>query len=137
MDTLGVLNHLSNVMTIEEWQQFKDTEEYLWMMARVEGYRGASMKKLSEAGTRQRAEAWEIARDMANSIIKAEIAELPLDIEDTQVQVLIERLAEKLMVEQNLTPPTFTSWSDCSTCGRVPVPDGTEALTPNCPWCQV
>lgn len=137
MDTLGVLNHLSNVMTVDEWQQFKDTDDYLWMMARVEGYRGASMKKLSEAGTKRRAAAWEIAKEMAHSIIQAEIAELPLEIEDEQVQGLIDRLAEKLMVEQNLTPPTFTAWTDCSTCGRVPVPVGTDATTPNCPWCQV
>lgn len=135
MDPLGVLNHLSGVMTVEQWQQFKATDEYLWMMARAEGYRGNAMRKLAKAGSKRRAEAWEVAQEIATNIIRAEIAELPLEITDEQAQVLVTRLAEKLMVEQNYTPPTFTAWADCQTCGRVPVPPDTEKATPNCPWC--
>lgn len=137
MDSLGVLDHLSGIMTVEEWQAFKATDEYLWLSARVEGYRGNAMKKLAKAGKKRRAEAWLVAKDMAANIIQAEIAELPLEIGDEQAQLLITRLAEKLMVEQNYTPPSFTAWADCQTCGRVPVPPETEATTPNCPWCMI
>jgi len=137
MDTLGVLNHLAGVMTIDQWQAFKATDDYLWMMAKVEGYRGASMKKLTRAGKKRRAEAWVIAQDMARSIIRAEMEELELVMPDEQVQTLIVRLAEKLMCEQNFTPPTFTEWAECETCGKVPVPPGTDNKTPNCPWCMI
>ena len=136
MDTLGVLNHLSGVMTIEEWQEFKASDDYLWMMARVEGYRGNAMKKLAKAGSVRRSEAWKVAQEIATNIIRAEIAELPLEIGDEQVQVLVTKLAEKMMCEQNYTPPTFTAWTECQTCGKVPVPAGTETETPNCPWCM-
>lgn len=136
MDPLGVLNHLSGVMTPEMWQAFKATDDYLWLMARAEGYRGNAMKKLARAGRRRRAEAWEVAKGIATNIIQAEIAELPLEITDEQAQMLVIRLAEKLMCEQNYTPPTFTAWAECETCGRVPVPPDTETKTPNCPWCM-
>ena len=136
MDPLGVLNHLSGVMTPAQWLEFKTTDEYLWMMARAEGYRGNAMKRLARAGAQRRAEAWEVAKDIAANIIRVEIAELPLEITDEQAQVLVTRLAEKLMCEQNFTPPTFTEWAECETCGKVPVPQGTETKTPNCPWCM-
>lgn len=137
MDALGVLNHLSGIMTPEEWAEFRDSEEGLWMRARVEGYRGAAMQKLVEAGKRRRSEAWEIALDMANNIISAEAEEIPLVLEDEQRTQLVTRLAEKLLCEQNVTPPTFTAWTDCATCDRVPVPEGTDLVTPNCPWCSL
>lgn len=137
MDQLGVLNHLSGVMTVDEWGDFKQTDDYLWMMAKIEGYRGKTMAKLVAAGQRRRSEAWVIAQEMATNIITKEIEELPLEINNEQVQALIVGLAEKLLCEQNISPPTFVNWADCQTCGRVPVPKGVEAVTPNCPWCNL
>ena len=137
MDQLGVLNHLSGLLTVSEWADFKQTDDYLWMVARVEGYRGKNMAKLVAAGQRRRSEAWVIAQDMAKNIISKEIEELPLEIDNEQVQVLIIGLAEKLLCEQNISPPTFTNWTDCQSCGRVPVPTGVEAVTTNCPWCNL
>lgn len=137
MDSLGVLNHLSGVMSIEEWQEFKATEEYLWMTARVEGYRGNAMKKLAKAGAKRRAEAWIVAQEIATNIMGAEVKEMNLELPEEQVQALTIKLAEKLMCEQNFTPPTFTDWALCETCGKVPVPPGTDNKTPNCPWCMI
>ncbi len=137
MDTLGVLNHLSNVMTIEEWRAFKESDDYMWMQARVEGYRGASMDKLIAAGKKRREEAWAIALDMAANIIKAEREELPIDVPEEQAAVLVQRLAEKLMCEQSLIPPRFTKLVECASCGPVHAPEDTESKTPNCPWCQL
>jgi hypothetical protein len=124
-------------MTVAAWEEFKESEDYLWLMARVEGFRGANMAKLVKAGKKRRAEAWEVALDMAKSITKAEVEELELQLPEEQVQALTVKLAEKLMCEQNFTPPTFTEWAECETCGKVPVPQGTESKTPNCPWCMI
>jgi hypothetical protein len=137
MDPLSVVNHLSNVLTVSEWQAFQLTEDYLWLMARIEGFKGAHMEKLVEAGKRRRQEAWGISLEMADSIVMQELKELGLDVPEEQRKVSVQALAEKLMMEQNLTPPTFTSWSDCVTCGRVPVPEKTEDSTHHCPWCQL
>lgn len=137
MDTLGVLNHLSNVMTLDEWKAFRETDDYMWMQARVEGYRGASMDKLIAAGKKRREEAWEIAFDMARNIIKAEREELPIDVPEDQAVVLVERLAEKILCEQGIIPPRFTKLVQCHTCGPVHAPEDTENKTPNCPWCQL
>jgi hypothetical protein len=137
MDALEVFNHLSGVMTAEEWQEFKDSEDGLWLRARVEGFKGASMKKLIDAGKRRRAEAWEVATDMARNIINAEVQELELDVPDEQRAVLVERLGEKLMCEQSIIPPRFTKLVTCATCGPVHAPEDTEVETPNCPWCEI
>ncbi len=137
MDPLDVLHHLSNVMTVHEWQEFKATEDYMWMMARIEGYKGAHMKRLAEAGKKRRTEAWVIALEMAHSIVSQELDELGLEVPEEQRTVSIQTLAERLLMEQDLTPPTFTAWTDCATCGRVPVPKEVEPVTPNCPWCQL
>lgn len=137
MDTLGVLNHLSGVMTPEEWREFRESDDGLWMRARVEGYRGASMQRLVEAGKRRRAEAWEIALDMSKNIIATELEEIPVDVPEDQVGVLIERLAEKLMCEQSVVPPRFTKLVQCKTCGPVHAPEDTDLVTPNCPWCEI
>jgi hypothetical protein len=137
MDTLGVLNHLSGVMTTKEWSEFKGTEDYLWMQARVEGYRGTHMGKLIEAGKRRREEAWVIALDMAQNIIRAEMEEIPVDVPEQQEKILVDRLAEKLMCEQGLVPPRFTKLVECQTCGPVHAPEDAEPLMPNCPWCQL
>ena len=137
MDALEVLNHLSGVMTAEEWREFKESEDGLWLRARVEGFKGASMKKLIAAGKRRRSEAWEVATDMARNIINAEVEELELEVLDEQKAVLIERLGEKLMCEQSIVPPRFTKLVTCSTCGPVHAPENTEIETPNCPWCQL
>jgi hypothetical protein len=135
MDALSVLNHLSNVLTVEEWQAFKETEDYLWMMARVEGYKGAHMQQLIDAGKRRRSEAWEIALDMARNVVSIESEELPIALSDDAKERLIVHSAERLLMDQNLTPPTFTAWTDCATCGRVPVPANTPSETPHCAWC--
>jgi hypothetical protein len=137
MDALEVLNHLSGVMTADEWREFKESEDGLWLRARVEGFKGASMKKLIDAGKRRRSEAWEVASEMARNIINAEIEELGLDIPDEQRAVLVERLGEKLMCEQSIVPPRFTKLVTCSTCGPVHAPEDTETQTPNCPWCSL
>lgn len=135
MDALSVIHHLQNVLTVHEWQAFKETEEYLWYMARIHGYRGAHMDKLVEAGKRRRSEAWEIAQEMAENVLAQEVSELGLRVSPEQKISGVNRMAERLLMEQNLTPPTFTCWSDCATCGRVPVPQGFDLTTINCPWC--
>ena len=135
MDTLAVLNHLSNVLTVQEWQAFKETDDYLWMMARIEGYKGAHMQQLIDAGKRRRDEAWEIAKDMARNVVAMEVAELPIEISPEGQERMAIATAERLLMQQHITPPTFTAWCDCATCGRVPVPEGTSAETNNCAWC--
>lgn len=137
MDPLGVLNHLSGVMTTDEWREFVQTDDYLWMQARVEGFKGNAMKELARRGTIRRAEAWECALDLAKAIVRAEIEHLPVAVEEAQQELLVVRLAERLMCEQDFTPPSFTSWADCETCGRVPVPEEVPAKTKNCPWCKL
>lgn len=137
MDALRNLNHLSSVLTVEEWQVFKTTEDYLWMMAHAQQFKGQEMDELVKRGAKRREEAWTIALEMADSIISEEVKEVSMDVTEEQRRHLATSLAEKLLVEQNLTPPTFTAWCDCETCGRVPCPKDTPALTPNCPWCMV
>ena len=137
MDTLRAIEHLSAVLTVEEWQAFKETDDYLWMMASAEKYRGNSMDELIRRGVKRRTEAWEIALDMAKNILEREVAELAIDVPEEQMTKSRIALAEKLLIEQNLTPPTFTAWCDCDSCGRVPVPEGTPGVTPNCPWCMI
>lgn len=137
MDPLGVLNHLSGIMTREQWEAFKESDDGLWLQARVEGYRGTAMKKLVEAGKKRRAEAWAVAMDMASNIIRVEVEELKLDIPEEQIAVVTQRLAEKLMCEQSIVPPRFTKLVQCKTCGPVHAPEDTELVTPNCPWCLI
>ena len=136
MEPLAVLKHLSNVLTTQEWQAFKCTEDYLWLTARADGYKGKAWEQLVKEGTERRREAWLIATDMAESIIAQEIAELGVDTPEEHRKQLILRLAEQLMVEQDLTPATFTAWTDCEYCGRVPVPEGTAEIVTVCPWCE-
>ena len=137
MDTLDVWRHLSGVMTAEEWAEFRDSEDGLWLKARIEGFKGASMKRLVEAGKRRRAEAWEIASDMARNIINAEIEEMELEVPEENRALLIERLAEKLLCEQSIIPPRFTKLVQCETCGPVHAPAETDDVTPKCPWCEI
>jgi len=136
VDTLRALEHLSNVLTTDEWSQFKSTDEYLWMIARTQGYRGPAMEELVAKGTKRRAEAWEIALEMAQSITDQELAELSLFIPEENKRMAIRQLAEKLLVEQDTVPPTFTAWADCDQCGRVPVPEGSDETLAVCPWCM-
>lgn len=136
MEPLAVLKHLSNVLTTHEWQAFKGTEDYLWLVSRAEGYKGAAWEQLVKEGTQRRQEAWAIAVDMARSIIEQEVAELGVDTPEEQKQGLMIRLAERLLIEQDLTPATFTAWTDCDYCGRVPVPEGTAETVAVCPWCE-
>ena len=136
MDALRTLNHLSCVLTVEEWQSFKETEEYLWIMAHAQKFRGHEMDELVKRGTKRREEAWKIALDMADSIISQEVQEVSFPITEEQRGHLVTACAEKLLVEQNITPPTFTAWTDCDECGRVPCHSGSPASSPNCPWCM-
>lgn len=135
MDALRVLEHLSNVLTVAEWAEFKSTDDYLWMCARSQGYRGPAMDKLVAKGTKRRAEAWAIAMDMAKSVIEQDLAELSANVPEENKQAAIKELAEQLLVEQDITPPTYTQWSDCNQCGRVPVPQGSDEILARCPWC--
>lgn len=135
MDTLRALEHLSNVLTVEEWREFKSTDEYLWMVARTQGYRGPAMEELVAKGTKRRAEAWDVAMDMARSIIEDELQEISIHVPDENKRESIKQLAEKLLVEQDIVPPTYTAWADCNQCGRVPVPEGNEEVLAICPWC--
>ncbi|MEY4700294.1 MAG: hypothetical protein RL326_481 [Pseudomonadota bacterium] len=137
MDALEELNRMSGLMTAEQWAAFKESDDGLWLRARVEGFKGTSMSKLIEAGKRRRAEAWEIARDMARNIVHAEVQELKLDVTDEQRGVLVEKLAEKLCCEQSIIPPRFSKLVTCSTCGPVHAPEDTDDTTPNCPWCTL
>lgn len=136
MDPLSVLNHLSKVLTVHEWAAFKETEDYLWMVARADNYKGPAMRQLVEQGNKRRQECWEWALSMASDIVTSEVAELGLDVPEEQRAKVVERMAEKLMIEQDLTPPSFTSWTVCDECGKVPVPVGFDEACPNCPWCM-
>ena len=136
MDTLRALEHLSNVLTVDEWREFKATDEYLWMVARTQGYRGGAMEELVARGTKRREEAWGIALDMARSIVEDDLRELSIDIPEENKRVAIKGLAEKLLVEQDIVPPTYTAWADCEQCGRVPVPEESEEVMASCPWCN-
>jgi hypothetical protein len=135
MDALKLLDHLSSVLTVEEYQAWKESDHYLWVMARFEGYRGANMDKLVEAGKRRRSEAWHIALDMAASVVDQESSELGLSLSSEQRERLRISWAEKLLIEQYITPPAFTGWTDCDSCGRVPVPATFQPHSINCPWC--
>lgn len=135
MDALKLIEHLSNVLTVEEYQAWKESDDYLWMMARYEGYRGAHMDKLVQAGRRRRSEAWAIAQDMARAVLESDAAEMGLNLDSDRKAKLIQSTAEKLLIEQSITPPTFVAWADCETCGRVAVPPGLEKTIINCPWC--
>jgi hypothetical protein len=135
VDTLRALEHLSNVLTVDEWQRFKTTDEYLWMVARTQGYRGPAMEELVAKGTRRREEAWGLALDMARSIIEDDLRDLSIHVPEENKKQSIKALAEKLLVEQDIVPPTYTAWVDCQQCGRVPVPEGSEELMAVCPWC--
>lgn len=136
MDALRALTHLSNVLTVDEWAAFKNTDEYHWMVARTEGYRGSSMTELIKRGAARRAEAWAIAHEMANSIVREEMAELTVNVPEEQMQRTVNAMAEKLMMDQDLTPPSFTAFCECQECGPVACPEGTPKITPNCPWCM-
>lgn len=135
MDTLRALEHLSNVLTVSEWAEFKATDDYLWMVARSQGYRGPAMEELVAKGVKRRTEAWAIAMDMARSIIEQDLVEVSANVPEENKAVAIKQLAEKLLVEQDIVPPTYTAWSDCDQCGRVPVPEGSEEILAICPWC--
>lgn len=135
MDTLRALEHLSNVLTVEEWREFKSTDEYLWMVARTQGYRGPAMEELVAKGTRRRSEAWDVAMDMARSIIEDELRDISSYVPEENKRQSIKQLAEKLLVEQDIVPPTYTAWADCNQCGRVPVLEGSDEVLAICPWC--
>jgi hypothetical protein len=136
VDTLRALEHLSNVLTVDEWQRFKSTDEYLWMVARTERYRGPAMEELVRKGTKRREEAWAIALDMARSIIEQDLREVSADVPEEARRAAIKGLAEKLLVEQDIVPPTYTAWCDCVQCGRVPVPEESDEVMAACPWCN-
>lgn len=132
-----MLNHLSNVLTVEEWQLFKATDDYLWMAARAQGYSGKEMDELVKRGAVRRDEAWKIALEIAESVIAQDMAEVAANVTEEQKRQVVVSMAEKLLMEQNITPPTFTAWADCDSCGRVLVHEGTPESTPNCPWCML
>lgn len=136
MDTLRALEHLSNVLTVDEWQRFKATDEYLWMVARTQGYRGPAMEELVAKGVKRREEAWTIALDMARSIIEKDLKDLSYNAPEENKKLAIKQLAEKLLVEQDIVPPTYTAWADCEQCGRVPVPEEQDEVMARCPWCS-
>lgn len=139
MDTLmhpaKVLEHLSNVLTVDEWREFTQTEDYLWMCARADGYQGSAMDELVKRGTRRREAAWAVALDVARSVVAQEMEAAGCSIPSEHVRKAEEILAEKLMVEQDITPPTFKFWADCCQCGRVPVPEKSDEILACCPWC--
>lgn len=135
MDTLRVLQHLSNVLTVEEWQEFKSTDDYLWMVARTQGYRGLAMEELVQKGTKRREEAWAIALDMAKVIIEEDLKDISVNVPEQNKRESIKQLAEKLLVEQDIVPPSYTAWADCEQCGRVPVPEEQDEVMAICPWC--
>jgi hypothetical protein len=135
VDTLRALEHLSNVLTVDEWQEFKRTDDYLWMVSRVNGYRGSSMDELVRRGMKRREEAWQIANEMAESIVSSDLADVAINVPEEGKRMVVRKLAEKLLVEQDVIPLTYTAWADCDVCGRVPVPEGSEEVVSNCPWC--
>lgn len=135
MDTLRALEHLSNVLTVDEWREFTQTDEYLWMVARTEGYRGKAMEELVRRGSKRRQEAWLLALDMARSIVIEDLRDSSSHLPSEQVRRVEQTLAEHLLVEQDIIPPTYTAWSDCQQCGKVPVPEGSSDVLPVCPWC--
>lgn len=136
MDTLRALEHLSNVLTVEEWSEFRKTDDYLWMITRTKGYRGEAMDELIKRGTRRREEAWKVALDVAESVVISDLAEIGVVVPEDAQRQAIRRQAEKLLVEQDIIPLSYTAWADCNQCGRVPVLEGSDAVLAICPWCE-
>lgn len=135
MDPAKVLDHLSNVLTVDEWREFTQTEDYLWMCARAEKYQGKAMDELVKRGTKKRQEAWKIALEMAESIVREDLKESSVNIPEEQRRRVEQQLAEHLLVEQDITPPTYRFWADCAQCGRVLVPEQGDEILASCPWC--
>jgi hypothetical protein len=131
-DALGRIKNLENFMELNHYLAFRETEDYLWLKLRASGYEDPeAWATLIELGSKRRAEAWQIAKEMATSILSDQRG-----VERGNFDSVVEKLAEKLLVEQDLVPPTFTEWTECESCGRMPVPKRFEKThSPNCPWC--
>jgi hypothetical protein len=136
-DALERLQKLERYMELNDFLLFREHDEYLWLKLRASGYRDAeAWKKLIARGTHRREEAWQIAREMARSILGREWQALGVEAESRDLAAVSDQFAEQLMVEQDIVPPTFTEWTQCESCGRMPVPQRFgKQQSPNCPWC--
>lgn len=131
-DALARIKNLENFMELNHYLAFRETEDYLWLKLRASGYEDPeAWAALIELGSKRRAEAWQIAKEMATSILSDQRG-----VERSDFDSVVQRLAEKLLVEQDICPPTFNKWTECETCGRMPVPESFKfEQSPNCPWC--
>lgn len=136
-DALRAIKNLERRMTLAEYMEFRTQDEFLWLQLRATGYEDPeAWAQVIERGTNRRAEAWTIAKEMATSIMRDEWDARGHEYRQSDLDAVAERLAEQLMVEQHITPPTFTKWIECETCGRMPVPERVqEQHAANCPWC--
>lgn len=136
-DALGRIKNLENFMELNHYLAFRETEDYLWLKLRASGYEDPeAWATLIELGSKRRTEAWQIAKEIAANVLRAEWDGIGSQYSEEDLGRVSERLAEQLMVEQNLTPPTFTDWTECESCGRMPVPPRFQKThSPNCPWC--
>lgn len=50
---------------------------------------------------------------------------------------VVETMAERFAVNDGVIPPRFSSWTTCSNCGEMPVPEEFPRATEQCPWCHV
>lgn len=136
-DALDRLSALEKALTVSEYMQFKETDQYLWLKLRATGYDDDKLwSKVIERGTARRQEAWTIAREMARSILLDEVKGLSVDVDEDKLSTAVDAFAEQLLVQQDIVPPTFTKWTECETCGRMPVPEKFSLTSsPHCPWC--
>jgi hypothetical protein len=134
---LESIKNLENFMELNSYLMFRQTEDYLWLKLRATGYTDPeAWATLIELGSKRRAEAWQIAQEMATSILKDQWDSRGHEYQQSDLDSVVRKLAEKLLVEQDICPPTFNKWCECETCGRMPVPERFQAeQSANCPWC--
>ena len=135
MDALTKLHFASRYMTSNQWENYIQSEEYMWARARIEGYKGAYMDKLVAAGNRKVSEAWAVASDIADKVVSEELMSMPSEIKRPAREPLVRELAEQLLREQSMVPPTYRKKIVCDNCGPIMAPESYDEQTSSCPWC--
>lgn len=57
------------------------------------------------------------------------------EMEELQLPVAAALVAIVEMREKGITPPHYTSQTDCKRCGPVPIFEGCPPEVEGCPWC--
>ena len=123
-----VLGLHERFMTRAQWKEFKSSAAYakfrLMEQGKTKELWDLEMREMTQA----RDEAWTIALEMAESIVLGEAKDVPFPIQSETLAKLKETLAEKLLLEQHLVPPTYTHTIECEQCG--PSLSKTPSLNP-------